>query len=108
MSPLVPLFTSERVPVFEKVNATPCTPVAIVHPNLTLSPGRPNFKSILNKAVDSALGVSTVTGKDAFWVSGLAVGICGPLSLGEQVVKSVGDIDSATRYRVGGVEVHEE
>ncbi|KAF6760517.1 ferric reductase transmembrane component [Ephemerocybe angulata] len=129
MSPLVPLFTSliqqsestvlkisvyytraltERVPVFEKMNATPCTPVAIFHPNLTLSPGRPNFKSILNKAVDSALGVSTVTGKDAFWVSGLAVGICGPLSLGEQVVKSVGDIDSATRYRVGGVEVHEE
>ncbi|KAF6760556.1 ferric reductase transmembrane component [Ephemerocybe angulata] len=127
VTPLVPLFTSliqqshycilrisihytkaltEKVPVYERVEAEPCTSITIDHPNLTLSPGRPRFKNIMNNAIGNAMGLGTA--KEALGVSGVVVGVCGPISLGEQVVRSVGEIESATKSRVGGIEIHEE
>lgn len=97
------------------------TPVAVNHPNITLSPGRPDLKKTLNDAICGAIGGPDAT--SAYddekrngsrsslrhrGACGLAVGICGPESLGASVVNAVCEIDSATRYRVGGVEVHEE
>lgn len=80
--------------------------VSIVHPHLTLTPGRPKFKNVLNNAIDNAL--TGGPGKSNLDVSGVAVGICGPASLGDEVVRSVGEIDASTRFRVGGIEIHEE
>lgn len=38
----------------------------------------------------------------------MMVGVCGPVGLGDQVVKSVGAVDPQLRDQVGGVEIHEE
>jgi hypothetical protein len=40
--------------------------------------------------------------------SGLFVGVCGPVSLGEQVRKAVGEIDPDCREVIGGIELCEE
>lgn len=39
---------------------------------------------------------------------GIAVGVCGPLSLAEEVKKVVGSVDGPRRSTVGGLDLHEE
>lgn len=39
---------------------------------------------------------------------GVIVGVCGPGGLGDEVARTVGQIDSSNRKAVGGVELHEE
>jgi ferric-chelate reductase len=70
-------------------------------PNITLTPGRPNIPVILSNAVVQTCSVTTVPSK-------FVVGVCGPVSLGEQVRKAVGEVDSPTRDAVGGLELCEE
>ena len=40
--------------------------------------------------------------------SGVIVGVCGPGGLGDEVVLTIGQIDSSSRKAVGGVELHQE
>ncbi|TEB36637.1 hypothetical protein FA13DRAFT_1762022 [Coprinellus micaceus] len=118
--PLLPLFQSlitvnytralkEKVSIFEAYEVVPCDPMALAHPNLALAPGRPDIKSILSGAIDTGLAYNKSVGPgDSSGLSGLAVGVCGPQSLGDGVMRAIGEIDGPRRARVGGIEVHEE
>ncbi|KAJ3493927.1 hypothetical protein NMY22_g20145 [Coprinellus aureogranulatus] len=100
---------TEKSPVFGMYHAVPGATMTLAHPNLTLSPGRPNMSNILNGAIDSVLQYKAGIGlKDPVGLSGLAVGVCGPQSLGDGVMRAVGSIDDATSASIGGIEVHEE
>lgn len=100
---------TEKSPVFGMHDTIPCTPMAITHPSLTLSPGRPNVTSVLNGAIASVLEYKAGVGlKDPIDLSGLAVGVCGPQGLGDGVMRAVGEIDGDARSCIGGIEVHEE
>lgn len=99
----------EKASVFEGYEVVPCDPMALAHPNLTLAPRRPDIKSILSGAIDAALAYNKRVGPgDSSGLSGLAVGVCGPQSLGDGVMRAIGEIDCPRRTRVGGIEVHEE
>lgn len=100
---------TEKTPIFGRYEAVPCAPMAITHPNLTLSPGRPNIKNILSSAISTVIEYNAGIGAgDPLGLSGLAVGICGPQSLSDSVMGAIGGIGSAERAKVGGIEVHEE
>lgn len=100
---------TEKAPVFGVHEGVPCGPMAITHPNLTLSPGRPNVTNLLNGAIESVLEYKAGVGlKDPIDLSGLAVGVCGPQGLGDGVMRAVGEIDGGARRSIGGIEVHEE
>jgi ferric-chelate reductase len=73
-----------------------------VHPGLSLNAGRPRLINAI-EAIISRAG-STGSGDQ----SGLIVGVCGPVGLGDDVCKAVGLIDPAKRDEIGGVEMHEE
>lgn len=70
-------------------------------PSIVLTPGRPRIQAVLDTTVDQT--TTSVTKP-----SGFLVGVCGPVSLGEQVRSAVGKIDSGRREAVGGVELCEE
>ncbi|KAJ7621189.1 ferric reductase like transmembrane component-domain-containing protein [Roridomyces roridus] len=76
----------------------------VLPPGLTLSPGRPQLISLLESTV--SLAVNTM-GRDES-ASGMIVGVCGPVGLGDDVTKSVGLIDPEKRDLIGGIEMHEE
>ena len=97
---------TKKVELLGRIEATPYTPIAIAHPNLTLTPGRPNLKRQLESVIDNSIGLGS--GKDSLPPTGVAVGVCGPRSLADSVVQAVADVDGAAKYRVGGVELHEE
>lgn len=41
-------------------------------------------------------------------ITGVIVGVCGPVELAKDVVNAVATVDGERRNRVGGIEVHEE
>jgi hypothetical protein len=41
-------------------------------------------------------------------ITGVIVGICGPVELATDVVDAIGNVDGKRRDRVGGIEIHEE
>ena len=41
-------------------------------------------------------------------ITGVVVGVCGPVELARDVIDAVGGVDGDRRSRVGGIEVHEE
>jgi len=41
-------------------------------------------------------------------ITGVVVGVCGPVELARDVIDAVGSVDGDRRNRVGGIEVHEE
>jgi ferric-chelate reductase len=57
----------------------------------------------MSRAVSLGSGV-----KDSEALSGVMVGTCGPVGLGDEVSRVVGQLDSRRRKAVGGVELHEE
>jgi len=69
--------------------------------NIALSPGRPRLPNILNEVICNTCAMTP-------FPSGLFVGVCGPLSLGEQVRQAVGEIELGCCEVVGGVELCEE
>lgn len=77
------------------------------HPKLTLSPGRPKIgqivEGVMGKIVRLGSGV-----KDNEKVTGVAVSVCGPMEMADEVSAEVGKLDEGRRDRVGGVEVIEE
>jgi hypothetical protein len=102
-------------------------PIA-VHPNVVISPGRPKLANSLDYAITQACSLShRPSGSESrmsdeanrrhsnlnFMTSGpgpkgVAVGVCGPRELGEEVGRIVDGVDPGRRERVGGVEVYEE
>ncbi|KAG6902432.1 hypothetical protein C0995_016611 [Termitomyces sp. Mi166 len=83
----------------------PRPPVA--HPQLTLSSGRPQILKSLETALARAVSL-VEDARDERRVSGMLVGVCGPVGLGDDVSKAVAAIDPSRRDQVGGIEIHEE
>jgi hypothetical protein len=76
---------------------------------VTLAPGKPRLLKALEDVINHAvtLGQSNPTG-EAKGLTGLVVGICGPVGLADDVAAAVRAVDPVKRDQVGGVEVHEE
>jgi phosphate/sulfate permease len=113
--PLLPLFMS-------MIQQSIFTPVRIsVHytraplekdsfrpqPGLSLSPGRPRITKVLDAAISRAVSLGAGA-KDSERITGLLVAVCGPVGLGDEVVKAVGSVAPSRRDQVGGIEMHEE
>ncbi|KIK52631.1 hypothetical protein GYMLUDRAFT_963313 [Collybiopsis luxurians FD-317 M1] len=74
---------------------------------LTLSPGRPKVSKILEACISKAVTLGSGA-KDNEAITGMIVGVCGPVGLADSVVAEVGKVDPTRRDQVGGIEVHEE
>jgi hypothetical protein len=74
-----------------------------LHPGLSLAPGRPRLIGAIEGTIAHTLSIG---GSSVH--SGLIVGVCGPVSLGDDVSKAVGLVDPAKRDDIGGIEIHEE
>ncbi|KAG5734705.1 Ferric reductase transmembrane component 5 [Termitomyces sp. T112] len=83
----------------------PRPPVA--HPQLMLSSGRPQILKSLQAALARAVSL-VEDARDERRVSGMLVGVCGPVGLGDDVSKAVATVDPSRRDQVGGIEIHEE
>ena len=76
-------------------------------PGITLSPGRPKFAKIFEDAIAHAVALGSGA-KDDEPITGVVVGVCGPVNLADDVSKAVSAIDPVRRDQVGGVEICEE
>ena len=116
LTPVLPLFTS----LIQKSTVTPLRisvsyTRATVDPvekqdyiaGLTLSPSRPRFGKVLDAVISRAVSLGSGV-KDAEAITGVIVGVCGPLSLSDEVSKAVAGVDVRRRKAVGGIELHEE
>lgn len=74
--------------------------IASLAPNLSVHPGRPMLPRILDGLVRLASALQRA--------KGVAIGVCGPIELVEDVQRASRSISSDLRLACGGVEVHEE
>ena len=63
-------------------------------------PGRPDIPAILDGIISITSGLPNK--------KGIAVGVCGPTSLGEQVARNVKAVSRPKNASVGGIELHSE
>ncbi|EED79879.1 hypothetical iron reductase [Postia placenta Mad-698-R] len=73
---------------------------------LTLLPGRPGIAGILEGLVNRTLDLHD--SKADKGLTGVLVGVCGPVALGESVSRTVRTIPRDKIKAVGGIEIHEE
>jgi len=76
------------------------------HPKLTLSPGRPKIGKVIEGAMGRVIRVAAATKDEQN--SGVAVTVCGPTEMADEVHAEVAKLDERRRDRVGGVEIIEE
>jgi hypothetical protein len=74
---------------------------------LTLTPSRPRFGKVLEAVISRAVSLGSGV-KDAEAITGVIVGVCGPLSLSDEVARAIAGVDVRRREAVGGIELHEE
>lgn len=74
---------------------------------LSLTPGRPRIGKMLDSVISRAVSFGS-SAKDSEALSGVIVGACGPIGLGDEVARAVGQVDNQRRKAVGGIEIHEE
>jgi ferric-chelate reductase len=78
-------------------------------PGLTLAPGKPRLVKFLEHAITSTVTLGHSNPKDeALNLTGLIVGVCGPVGMVDEVAAAVSGLDPLRRDQVGGVELHEE
>ena len=76
-------------------------------PGITLSTARPNFPKVLDGAIQHAVSLRSGV-KDEERITGMVVGVCGPVSMADDVSKAVSAVVPARRDQVGGIEICEE
>ncbi|KDR70244.1 hypothetical protein GALMADRAFT_214680 [Galerina marginata CBS 339.88] len=114
-----PPSANPRTSVALALQQQPKAPVSHFPPGLTLAPGRPRLAKFLESALQRAVTLShspphmyssdyLANPKDDGRLSGMVVGVCGPVALSDDVVAAVGGLDPVRRDQVGGVEVCEE
>ena len=104
------VFTRIRISVFYTRAATgkfPFAPETYFQPGLTLAPGRPRLDRMLDSAITRAVGLGSGI-KDDEAITGLVVGVCGPVGLSDDVVEAVNNVEAIRRDQVGGIEIYEE
>ncbi|KAF9239998.1 hypothetical protein BU15DRAFT_74226 [Melanogaster broomeanus] len=114
-SPAPPLFTSliqqsTRAPLKISVHYTRAAdvpPAKDFLPGLTLTAGRPRIAKVLDAVIARAVsyGYGVKAGMD---ITGVVVGVCGPVGLGDEVSQAVSAVDPGRRWAVGGIEMYEE
>jgi len=72
-------------------------------PGMTLTAGRPRLPKVLDGIIDRTCSVKGGDG-----LTGVVLGVCGPLALGEEAGRAVRMVSRDRRREVGGVELHEE
>lgn len=61
------------------------------------------LENAVGRAVELGAGV-----KDDEKITGMAVAVCGPTGMADDVVKAVNDVEAFKRDQIGGIEIHEE
>ncbi|KAJ8503419.1 hypothetical protein ONZ45_g10874 [Pleurotus djamor] len=79
----------------------------LLHPSLSLSPGRPRLNRVLEDVISRTVGLGAGN-KDRLGHTGMLVGCCGPVGLGDDVAEAVASVEKVRRDQVGGIEIHEE
>lgn len=80
---------------------------ASLPPGVTLTAGRPRIGKILDAVIQRTLSYGSGV-KASMDITGVIVGVCGPVGLGDEVTQVVSSIDASRRWAVGGIEMHEE
>jgi ferric-chelate reductase len=104
------IYTPLRIRVFYTRAATgkfPFAPETYFHHRLTLAPGRPHLSKVLDDAVSRAVELGSDFKVDEK-ITGMAVAVCGPTGLADDVAKAVNGVKAIRRDQVGGIEIHEE
>ncbi|KIJ12744.1 ferric reductase [Paxillus involutus ATCC 200175] len=115
LNPLVPLFTSliqqsTRAPLKISVHYTRAAdipPSKEFLPGLTLTAGRPRIAKVLDAVIARAVSYGSGI-KASMDITGVVVGACGPVGLGDEVSQAVSAVDPGRRWAVGGIEMYEE
>ncbi|KAH9482731.1 Ferric/cupric reductase transmembrane component B [Psilocybe cubensis] len=76
-------------------------------PGITLSPGRPRIVNFINLTLQRIIALRSSSQNDVK-LTGLIIGVCGPLSLADDVAKAVSNAEVSQRDHAGGIEVSEE
>ncbi|KAF9527245.1 hypothetical protein CPB83DRAFT_856618 [Crepidotus variabilis] len=76
-------------------------------PNMSLAPGRPKYSKIMEGAIQRAVTLGAGV-KDDERITGVVVGVCGPIEMADDVARAVGSIEATRRDQVGGIELCEE
>jgi ferric-chelate reductase len=74
---------------------------------LSLQPSRPKIRQTLDLVILRAISLGPGA-KSSETLSGVIVGACGPVSLGDDISEAVRQVDNHQRKAVGGVELYEE
>lgn len=109
----------------------------LIHPNLTLSPGRARIAKVLDAVIARTVTITVTLGLtlgpggrsrsqsrsrsrrasasasvstkgELLPLTGVCVAVCGPVGLGDEVARAVGCVEPKRRDQVGGVEIIEE
>ncbi|KAF9065852.1 hypothetical protein BDP27DRAFT_1331474, partial [Rhodocollybia butyracea] len=117
--PLLPLltslvqqsvFTPIRISVFytrAPIGKFPFSDDFFRSTSLTLAPGRPKVSKIIEASIERAVAYGTGV-KNTEKITGVIVGVCGPVGLSDSVTVEVGKVDPVRRNQVGGIEIHNE
>ncbi|KAI6121233.1 hypothetical protein F5141DRAFT_1210912 [Pisolithus sp. B1] len=116
LTPLLPQFTtllqqSVYTPLHISVHYTRAADTlpskASLPPGLTLTAGRPRIGKVLDAVIQRTMSYGSGV-KAAMNITGVIVGVCGPVGLGDEVAQVVSSVDASRRWAVGGIEMHEE
>ena len=78
-------------------------------PGLTLAPGKPRLLKFLEQVINHTVNMGQSNHNDeALSLTGVIVGVCGPVGLADDVAAAVSGVDPLRRDQIGGVELHEE
>jgi hypothetical protein len=106
-----------REPASPVSPASSSSPSEQVHlpPGMTLAPGRPRLQKFIEGALQRAVTLGGVGASrhnrikdEQLGLSGLVVGVCGPVSLADDVATAVAGVEPLRRDQIGGIEVCEE
>ncbi|KAG6330076.1 hypothetical protein ID866_9013 [Astraeus odoratus] len=76
-------------------------------PGITLTAGRPRIGKVLDAVLQRTVSYGSGV-KASMDITGVIVGVCGPVGLGDEVAQVVSSVDPGRRWAVGGIEMHEE
>ncbi|KAH7890412.1 hypothetical protein F5I97DRAFT_1799605 [Phlebopus sp. FC_14] len=116
LTPLIPQFTamiqqSIYAPLKISVHYTRAADAPpskeFLPPGLTLTAGRPRIAKVLDAVIQRAVSYGSGV-KASMDITGVVVGVCGPMGLGDEVSQIISAVDPGRRWAVGGIEMHEE
>jgi NAD(P)H-flavin reductase len=99
--------TGKKPSIVSQALLSKMNPLDDLPQGITLTAGRPEFGKIFDEVIQASVSLG-FGAEDGEPVSGMIVGVCGPVKLADVVSKVVSSIDPLRRDQVGGVELCEE